>query len=133
MILLPNEILKCILEYFSAEELTKFRLVCHQWRDVISQVPVSVDLRKLKSGYQWKLNSLFAINCIEMSFSTEKRTQILEIAQNCKNLSKILNCNCSDISEVLSHIQNPLLLKCVSAYSMDDFPFDNLVDVTFLK
>jgi hypothetical protein len=108
-------------------------LVCHQWKDVITQVPVSVDLRNLKPGYKWKLYSLFLINNIDIQWSKkEQQTQILEIVQNCKNLSEIYNYGQEDVAEVLCHVPNPLLLKSIKVHSMENLPFDKLVNINDL-
>jgi hypothetical protein len=133
--ILPNDVLKCILEYFSAKELTEFRLVCHQWRNVISQVPVYINIGKLKPEYRGNLCSLFSIDriCLPPAWEMVEETRVLKIVQNCKKLTQLHDSCYGDVSNILSHIPNPQLMEIIDAESINDFPLDKLVNLKYLK
>jgi hypothetical protein len=118
------------MEYFTLQELLQFRLVCRKWRDSISQVPISIVTAKYKPENIEKFPSLFNIKSL-MIYETTPAYQTITLIQKCKNISKIeFN---GDLTDVISFISNPQLLKCIRTIYLDDFPFEKLVNLKHLE
>jgi hypothetical protein len=124
------------LEYFSAKDLSKFRLVCHQWKDVIKNIPVSI---KLKGDYEsyWRISASFDnINTLQIQIPNRSFNEqaLCEFLQKYKQISNIES-NIYSTPIDFSWFPNPQFIKKISkARIIGSFEkLSNLEDLRFAK